>query len=702
MVRKPLILLMLLLAFWATLGVVFWGEETRPWKLLQKGISAKPEVRELILFNGTVKERCLTCHFGIEEISPSHPIQTFGCTICHGGNGLALDKKLAHQGLLGGGNPSDYRVVGQTCGRRAPDGTLCHAGHAQREKNHAENSPKSLMATMAGVIAGLRYTWGAQDSPEALYGSVAVATAERMLKTIPLFSKDDLPGEGKGRPGTGAASGNPHTVSGQYADDQWRKFCSRCHLYSRRTSGQSTHGSGCSACHVLRDDTGRYQGRDKAMAGSPPGYGRIHRLTTAIPDTQCLRCHNRSGRIGLTYNGLMESDQYGTPYQKGQLNATRLSGDRFVLHLTADIHQEKGLRCIDCHTAREIMGDGRLYSRMYEATEIRCQDCHGTEKAEPRKYVIRSEEDPAVWASAFSKGPVLKPGEAVLSTSRGGAVHNVRRTDRGWVLYGKGDGKAHPLKIIAQQPGPHALPGHSSERMECFSCHSRWAPQCYGCHDYRKNSRSQLDPMTGIRSPGGWQETRDYFRFEDPSLGINQRNKVSPFVPGCQVLTTILDEKDKPLPGRDRAVYRRGHFSGIISGPIQPHSIRKEVRSCLACHNDPKVLGYGSGILFGGRGWKGEQILSPFQGEKAFPYSWEALSSVNGQPLQSASRAGARPFNGEELVRIRRVTPCLPCHDSYEDPIYRNMQKSYALSREPHHKDVVSRYEAFMRKGGKP
>ncbi len=53
-------------------------------------------------------ELCLTCHDGIEEISPSHPIQTFGCVICHGGNALALDKTLAHTGLRGGKNPSDF------------------------------------------------------------------------------------------------------------------------------------------------------------------------------------------------------------------------------------------------------------------------------------------------------------------------------------------------------------------------------------------------------------------------------------------------------------------------------------------------------------------------------------------------------------------------------------------------------------------
>ncbi len=30
-------------------------------------------------------EYCLTCHSDLAEISPSHPVKTFGCVICHGG-----------------------------------------------------------------------------------------------------------------------------------------------------------------------------------------------------------------------------------------------------------------------------------------------------------------------------------------------------------------------------------------------------------------------------------------------------------------------------------------------------------------------------------------------------------------------------------------------------------------------------------------
>ena len=453
--------------------------------------------------------------------------------------------------------------------------------------------------------------------------------------------------------------------------------------------GPSAHGGGCVSCHGTRNLAGTYEGNDQTLPRNRPGYGRRHRLTANIPTSQCLRCHNRSGRIGLTYTGVMESDQYGTPFQAGKLNSQRLSGDRFVLHLTPDIHFEKGMHCIDCHLAREIMGDGNVYSRMSEQVEIRCQDCHGTETTPPRKVTVRSATDPAAWASAFHKGPPLKEGATLLISSRGNPFPNIRREKSGWVLYSKVDGRPHPLKIITAQPGVHAFSGHSASRMECFSCHTRWAPQCYGCHDYRRSGEKQLDVMNRIPTPGAWLETRDYYRFEDPPLGLNQRNKVSPFMPGCQVLFSELGPDGRPLEGRQRRIHRRPGFTGIVSGPINPHAVRREVRSCPECHGNPKVLGLGSGLFLPGPGGEKNRHLSPFLGEPEFPHSWESLTDPNGRPLQSATRSGARPFNQTEMKRILRVAPCLPCHDSYQDPIYRNLEQSYRLDREEKHRQIV-------------
>jgi len=43
-----------------------------------------------------------------------------------------------------------------------------------------------------------------------------------------------------------------------------------------------------------------------------------------------------------------------------------------------DVHVQAGLRCLSCHTSREIHGDGRLWDSANQpgALEVRCQRCH--------------------------------------------------------------------------------------------------------------------------------------------------------------------------------------------------------------------------------------------------------------------------------------------------------------------------------------
>jgi hypothetical protein len=67
-------------------------------------------------------ERCLTCHLGLEEISPNHPVERVGCIACHGGDPLALDGKAAHRKLIGSDRLS--------CG-----GTRCHGAITESFKH---------------------------------------------------------------------------------------------------------------------------------------------------------------------------------------------------------------------------------------------------------------------------------------------------------------------------------------------------------------------------------------------------------------------------------------------------------------------------------------------------------------------------------------------------------------------------------------
>ena len=43
-----------------------------------------------------------------------------------------------------------------------------------------------------------------------------------------------------------------------------------------------------------------------------------------------------------------------------------------------DVHVRRGMTCLDCHTAREIHGDGKLYDSAWQegAMQTRCENCH--------------------------------------------------------------------------------------------------------------------------------------------------------------------------------------------------------------------------------------------------------------------------------------------------------------------------------------
>ncbi len=126
-------------------GLVWWLERRTP-----EPVALTPAL------TGEV-EYCLTCHADLAEISPSHPVESYGCVLCHGGERLALDADLAHSTMRGGKNPSDLSVVAQSCG-----GTDCHSGSATEWRNHIERVSSSIMATYAGAITSARYTFGAQ------------------------------------------------------------------------------------------------------------------------------------------------------------------------------------------------------------------------------------------------------------------------------------------------------------------------------------------------------------------------------------------------------------------------------------------------------------------------------------------------------------------------------------------------------------
>jgi len=51
--------------------------------------------------------------------------------------------------------------------------------------------------------------------------------------------------------------------------------------------------------------------------------------------------------------------------------------DQIITTWPRTFMQKRGLWCIDCHTRKDVMGDGHTYSYEMEVPKRSCADCHG-------------------------------------------------------------------------------------------------------------------------------------------------------------------------------------------------------------------------------------------------------------------------------------------------------------------------------------
>jgi len=520
-------------------------------------------------------------------------------------------------------NPGDLRVADRTCGQSA-----CHPDLVERVK-------KSVMATNKGILRILQEEW-----LQRLEGHQA-ASVVLGLRVTDLYK-----------------ASAPQNI----AIDHYRKLCAGCHLWKPRGADGSEvarRGGGCSDCHILDEENG--VDPKTRMAQHPA-------MTTRIPSSNCTKCHNRSARIGLSYFGRFESEGYGTPYEGSVLSQRRLSGNRFFMELQADIHFTKaGMECIDCHTATGLMGDGQEYDSMRGQMDITCQACHS-----PGFSRVESVESLAARLALLNRRVPHVVDKDVGLSKKGTPLYNLQRDGGSVVFFRKMDGAPITMKIPREAKRHHGLRGH--ERLSCQACHAAWMPQCYGCHLTYRPSEQQTDWLTRKPSPGRWQEARTYLRFSRPALGIREDRAVVPISP-CQLFVSVYDGSN--------AYQKDRSFQVMNLSAFDPHTTTAGSRTCPECHEDPKVLGLGEGIL---HRKEAQRTFRPTYDAAAaglgVSYPLDAYVTPDGDLLQAAAGNGVRPFDRDEIDRILGVAPCLGCHAGYDDPIYRDFQESLRRFRE--------------------
>lgn len=597
-----------------------------------------------------------------------------GCVICHGGNPQEQkNAKIAHFGAPEGSPIKDFNrhaasmwINDKTCGQ-------CHEKWV-----YALN--RSLMQTEAGKIQGALWGWGSMgtgyakrfgnydvedpDGPVPVFGTKAYkAYMQKLMNEYPHNFPSDL--EKLPEIDLGTIKERPEQAVLTYI----RTDCQRCHVGVRgRDKRGDFRGMGCAACHIPYSNEGFYEGADSSIPKDQKGHSLVHsiqasreakvvvnkKVYSGIPHETCVTCHNRGKRIGVSFQGLMEFP-YGTPTSESGGKMPKLH-TKYYLFIKDDVHHqlksrdgnpEGGLLCQDCHSTTSMHGNGNISGTLLANIEIECSDCHGTASKFPWEL-------PLGWGDEFGKEPDLKkprnvaheilqiqkefntayPGkDGYLLTARGNPFGNVVRNGERVIVHSASglDFQVPTLKSLRlknkwQNPDKAVAAKIKAEKhlkkLECYACHSAWAPQCYGCHvtvDYSggKNSvdwiasgnRQFPDGHTAeskrdgtvLKTPGKASENRSYLRWEDPVLGINGEGRVSPIIPGCQQITTVVGPDGKLIvqnkiwrtPSNLENGGPQGQ-RGIDMAPAAPHTTSRKPRTCVSCHASSKALGYGT------------------------------------------------------------------------------------------------------------
>ncbi len=693
------------------------------------------------------EEGCLTCHAGIEDIVD--PASDMGkqlanqgqCTACHGGDPDVTDNADAAHMIDEEGeffpDPGANNVADKTCGK-------CHLDYTYAME-------RSLMNTEAGKIQGNLWAWGVhgeygeerthkfgnytiedEDGPTPIFGTDTYkAYMEALIAAYPdqiVDRMEELP-----NPTVEEIVADPSLAAFTYQRNQ----CQRCHVGTPpRSKRGDWRGMGCSSCHIPYSNEGFYEGGDPTIPKDEPGRLLSHtiqgtRETGGIPVETCNSCHNRGKRIGVSFEGIMEFP-YGTPTDETGGKQPKLHTKQY-LYIKDDLHHdpisrdgnpEGGMLCQDCHTSIDMHGDGNLFGTTLAQVEIECSDCHGETNAYPWELPIGYGEELLPDFSNEPRGVAMETlddatfgtkydvEDGYLLTARGNPFGNVVRrgnevivhsaTGRDYVVPTlKGIKEAGTWKSPDAEVAMDKITAHQ-ENLECYACHADWAPQCYGCHvtaDYSEgkegtdwtaigNSRNASGVAdTSLTLPGKISEGRTYLRWEDPILGINGEGRVTPLIPGCQVIYTVIgpdgetvvnNQIGRTLPGEEGGGEHGQR--GIDMAPAQPHTVGREARKCESCHSDPKALGYGigggkfllgydEGFVIDLRDADGNVIPTNYQTQiPAVPDLpmdlTQIVDPVTGEQLQTVGShwPASGPLTADQRERMERTGVCMGCH----------------------------------------
>lgn len=431
---------------------------------------------------------CLNCHQ--VDLDKDHRLDCLNCHIV-----IEDATRLPDEHPLVSSSPAHPDLAATTCG-------TCH-------QDEVEKVASNRHYLLTGHITSIRKAFGAEAE---------LFPDESQLSARP------------------AAHEQPESVS-QLVDDLLARRCLRCHVYTPGDEfGAVSRGTGCAACHLSFDE------------------GRLssHRFDLAPADDRCLSCHY-GNHVGFDYHGRFEHDlneEYRTPYMVS-IDDPRPFGVEYQ-RLSADVHQQAGLACIDCHGANHVMAEGE---------PLLCIDCHDYNEREKGPPALTMEGEKVVFSSSAAGSRHVVPQLAHPAHSRYGDRFSCQACHASWSF---NDAPTHLVRIDHEEFDDFyklSLDG-SSEVLEIIASHILDDGDLLEPH--------MSDKFTGVDIAGIWFRGFGERRWEQVLLGQDSEGVVTTIRPILDLRLSWIDEDEESRFDNLEPV-----DDFLRSRPYAPHTIGK-------------------------------------------------------------------------------------------------------------------------------
>ncbi|WP_339138100.1 MAG: hypothetical protein WGN25_07765 [Candidatus Electrothrix sp. GW3-4] len=429
---------------------------------------------------------CQACHSEI-QLDSAHDL---ACTDCHQGNNATNDQGLAHQGMISqAASPANMQA---TCG-------TCHPEQLQRCGQSGHFSMRN-----------------------------AVNLVREHFSLSPLNNLTEIP-----------ENEQPPQTKEELVNDLLRRQCLRCHVYSTGDNYPYVrHGTGCAACHL--------QYTEGKLTSS--GEGKENHAFLRPNDRQCLSCHY-GNHVGMDFYGGHEQDHdwsYRTPFAT---RAPFLRPYGIELHnLAPDIHQQRGMTCLDCHNGTELAG---------ESPSVQCVDCHAPD-GPPALASLRTEGEKIFLTLQNDKKERLVPRLQHPAHAKYKDQVTCQVCHAQWTFH---DRATHLLLSYSDDADAwERLAVQSNAEVERFVEHNMYSEEDL-------LAPSLPDQLNGQRKAGIWYTGFSTRRWENILIRKDTDGIIKVFRPILDLQLSAVDEDDEVLADFDNLT---GKDEGLL--PYTPHT----------------------------------------------------------------------------------------------------------------------------------